>query len=220
MSNSAHPDDDRLAALAEADPDATSDPALAAHVAACDRCGPLVAELGLLRSALAALPDIAPPRPLRLIPPVPEPAARRSGALVWLRRLAAPAMVAGAGIALVGAVGLAGLGAGTAALAAPSADFEAASGSPRAPALGGGAPSPVPVAAGEGSKDTSHSGAPRTQTDAGRQSAAPTASSEGKGVHGLETPSPSQLSLTLLIAGAALFGISAGLFFSLRARAG
>ena len=46
-----------------------------AHLTACDRCRPLVDELSLLRGALAELPDLAPSRPLRLIPPVPAPAA-------------------------------------------------------------------------------------------------------------------------------------------------
>lgn len=112
MQQSTHPDDERLAALAGGDRDAASDRALTAHVAGCDRCRPIVDELAALRSSLALLPDIAPARPLRLIPPVPAPA--RPGALEWLRRLAAPAMAGGAALILVGAVGVSGIAGGLA----------------------------------------------------------------------------------------------------------
>ncbi len=78
MQHSTHPDDERLAAYASADREAVSDRELAAHISSCERCRPIVDELAILRDALAQLPDIAPSRPLRLIPPVAEPAARRS----------------------------------------------------------------------------------------------------------------------------------------------
>jgi hypothetical protein len=107
MTSTFHPDDDRLSALAGADRDATSDRALVEHVSACDRCGPIVDELRLLRSALAGLPDIPPSRPLQLLPPVAEPQTRRARG--WLQRLVAPAIATGAGLVLVGAVGSAGL---------------------------------------------------------------------------------------------------------------
>jgi anti-sigma factor RsiW len=106
-----HPSDEILAALAGDDAEARADQALAAHVASCARCHGLVAELASLRAALSDLPDIAPSRPLQLVPPVPEPAPRK-GWLSNLRGLAAPAMLAGAGLMLVGAVGLGGLVAG------------------------------------------------------------------------------------------------------------
>ena len=69
MLNPNHPDDERLSALASRDDDAVADPELTAHVSTCDRCADLVAELALLRVSLAELPDLAPSRPLRLLPP-------------------------------------------------------------------------------------------------------------------------------------------------------
>jgi hypothetical protein len=104
MQHPTHPDDERLAALAGRDPDATADAALVAHARDCARCGAIVEDLRRLRTALADLPDLPPGRPLQLVPPVAERTAP-GGALGWLRRLAAPAMAAGAGLALVGAVG-------------------------------------------------------------------------------------------------------------------
>jgi anti-sigma factor RsiW len=106
MQYSAHPDDERLAALAGGDPEAAGDGRLAEHAGACDRCAGLVAELRLVRASLAELPDLRPSRPLQLLPPVPAPRVSAGDAFGWLRRLAAPAMTAGAGLALVGAVGL------------------------------------------------------------------------------------------------------------------
>ena len=96
-----HPDDERLSALASRDPDAAADPALTEHLATCDRCAALVADLGALRATLADLPDLRPPRPLRLLPEV-EPAPAAGG---WIRRLFAPVLTAGAALALVGLVG-------------------------------------------------------------------------------------------------------------------
>ncbi|HEX6473638.1 MAG TPA: hypothetical protein VF114_00960 [Candidatus Limnocylindria bacterium] len=106
MQHPTHPDDERLAALAGDDPEVASDAALRAHVDSCDRCGPMVRELGLLRSALAELPDMVPPRPLQLLPPVAEPEAAARGG--WLGRLAAPAMAAGLVLVVVGAIGTSG----------------------------------------------------------------------------------------------------------------
>ena len=63
-----HPHDERLAAYADADIDARADASLVAHISACLRCTGVLDELGALRSALAELPDIAPSRPLRLVP--------------------------------------------------------------------------------------------------------------------------------------------------------
>lgn len=113
MLNSNHPDDERLSALAAADPDASADATLTAHVGGCERCGDVVRELGFLRSALSDLPDIAPPRPLRLLPPVEADAVSGPDRLgQWARRLFAPALTAGAALAMVGVVGTAlpGLG--------------------------------------------------------------------------------------------------------------
>jgi hypothetical protein len=121
MQHESHPHDERLAALAGADPDATDDRSLREHVAGCDRCRAVVDDLSLLRSALAELPDLRPSRPLQLLPPVAEPAVPRGGALGLLRRLSAPALAAGAGLILVGAVGSSGILEGFGGMGAASA---------------------------------------------------------------------------------------------------
>jgi hypothetical protein len=105
MQHQTHPDDERLAALAGGDPEATGDGRLTAHVDDCAQCAALVGELSTLRSALAELPDVPPSRPLVFLPPVVgrESFVDRLGVVV--RRLFAPALTAGAALALVGAVG-------------------------------------------------------------------------------------------------------------------
>lgn len=106
MQHPIHPDPERLAALAGGDPEATADGTLTAHADSCAQCGELLGELHQLRSALSELPDLVPSRPMQLVPPVPAETATAAGSpLGWLRRLAAPVMAAGAGLALVGAVG-------------------------------------------------------------------------------------------------------------------
>lgn len=103
-----HPHDERLSALASRESDATADATLTAHVSSCERCAALVDELAALRAALADLPDLAPSRPLRLIPPVeaaPVSAADRLGG--WARRFFAPVLASGAALALVGTIGTA-----------------------------------------------------------------------------------------------------------------
>ena len=103
-----HPNDERLSALASRETDATADATLTAHVSSCSRCTDLVNELGALRAALADLPDVAPSRPLRLLPPVeaaPAGAADRLGG--WARRFFAPVLASGAALALVGLIGTA-----------------------------------------------------------------------------------------------------------------
>lgn len=106
MMNPNHPDDERLAAFAGADPETTGDASLSEHLASCERCATTVAELRSLRTALAELPDLAPHRPLRLLPPAaaarPGLADRIGGVI---RGIFAPALTAGAALALVGAVG-------------------------------------------------------------------------------------------------------------------
>jgi hypothetical protein len=109
MQHESHPHDERLAALAGADPEATGDRSLREHVAGCDRCRAVVDDLSLLRSALGELPDLRPSRPLQLVPPVAEPAAPRRGPLGLLRRLSAPALAAGLVLILVGTVGSSGI---------------------------------------------------------------------------------------------------------------
>jgi len=102
--NAYHPDDERLAALAGAEPEAAGDGRLSAHVSACRRCRQLVDELREMRAALAELPDIDPPRPLQLLPPAPATHSP-SGWLALLRRLTAPAMAAAVVLIAVGAFG-------------------------------------------------------------------------------------------------------------------
>ena len=147
MQSTRHPDDELLAAYAGGDRDALADASLAAHLASCDRCGPLVDELSILRGALAELPDLAPSRPLRLIPPIAKPAmpaARGS----WLRRLTAPAMAAGAGLVLVGAVGIGASGGAIGffdkAASLDSAHAASASEEGTFPVAGAGSPSLTP----------------------------------------------------------------------------
>lgn len=103
-----HPHDERLSALAARDDDAVADGPLTTHVDACDRCAVVVAELGALRTSLSQLPDLAPDRPLRLLPPVPDAAPTASDRVAsWVRRIFTPALVAGATLAMVGLVGTA-----------------------------------------------------------------------------------------------------------------
>ena len=80
MLHPVHPDDERLAALAGDDPEATGDGPLAEHLAGCERCAGLVADLRSLRAGLAELPDLRPSRPIQLLPPVP---AAPPGLLVY-----------------------------------------------------------------------------------------------------------------------------------------
>ena len=233
MHSSPHPDDERLAAYAGGDRDALDDSSLVSHVATCDRCRPLVDELSFLVSSLAELPDLAPSRPLRLIPPVWDAAPAAAGPRSWLRRLTAPAMAAGAVLFLVGAVGIGATG--FAGLSSKSASFgtdqEAASASDRelGPLAGGGSPSvapddtrgsngfessaqPATMGSGQPGTPTAATPAPRTPQpsvgDGGRNNY------EGGG------SSSEQPWLTLLIAGVGLFGISTALRFSLSPRAG
>jgi hypothetical protein len=106
MPNAAHPDPERLAALAGGDADARADSALLEHVASCDACDRQVTEMSAVRVALAQLPDLAPSRPLQLVPPVTAPSP--SGWRVALRRAFAPVAVAGMVLVLVGGVGATG----------------------------------------------------------------------------------------------------------------
>ena len=103
---SEHPDDERLSAFASGETDATGDSTLAAHVTSCDRCAELVRDLTSLRAALSELPDMAPARRLRLVPPVeadaPAAVDRLGG---WVSRLFGPALALGGTLAFVGLVG-------------------------------------------------------------------------------------------------------------------
>jgi hypothetical protein len=102
-----HPADERLSGLAFDDPDAASDAKLADHVASCERCTDAVGELRALRTSLAELPDLQPPRPLRLLPEVTEEPLADDLAYGWARRFFAPVLTAGVALAMVGLVGTA-----------------------------------------------------------------------------------------------------------------
>lgn len=104
-----HPDDELLAALAAAEPDAAANPSLAAHVAGCERCTSVLADLRTVRAALAELPDVRPSRPLRFLPAVPDaaPSAPRPGWVDLLRRVSSPAMALAVVLIVVGALGTA-----------------------------------------------------------------------------------------------------------------
>jgi hypothetical protein len=229
MQNSPHPDDERLAAYAGGDSDALADSSLGAHLTSCGRCRPMVDELSLLRGALAELPDLAPSRPLRLIPPVAASAAPRS----WLRRLTGPAMAAGAGLVLVGAVGIGASGGmgdlfGAASAGAPQ-EQASASDNRLGPAVGEDSPAPVPGdATGYQRSDeprsevSSPSPSPKAIAPSPTATApSPTATADDTdGTEQIANSSTEQPWLTLLIAGAGLFGISAALRVSLSPRAG
>jgi hypothetical protein len=219
-----HPDDELLAAYAGGDADALGDQALAAHLTACDRCRPLVDELSLLRGALAELPDLAPSRPLRLIPPVPAVPAGGS----WLRRLTAPAMAAGAGLVLVGAIGVGATGAIGGFLGEAASGIFANVGDN----LSGAAPSEregVPAGADSpslapedttGSAGYERSTPPRTAASSPPSTPNASADDGGKAEELNTESSPEQPWLTLLIAGAGIFVISAALRVSISPRAG
>lgn len=104
----AHPDPELLAALAGEDADARADRALVEHVATCAACDRQVSEMAALRAALSQLPDLAPSRPLQLVPPVPEPSPSR-GWRPAIRRAFAPVAVAGLVLVLVGGIGATGV---------------------------------------------------------------------------------------------------------------
>ena len=220
MQNSPHPDDERLAAYAGGDSDALADQPLVSHLTACDRCRPLVDELSLLHAALAELPDLAPSRPLRLIPPVP--AAVPAGGSSWLRRLTAPAMAAGAGLVLVGAIGIGASGALTFfsnAASGPAAQEADASDREYGQVPGAGAPSRAPDDT-RGSAGFESSVEPATMGSSQPAAATPSPDAAEPTDQLTGSPSPEQPWLTLLIAGVGLFGISTVLRFSLSPRAG
>ena len=108
MPHANHPDDEQLAALAAAEPDADADGSRAAHVAGCERCAGIVADLRSLASALGELPDLRPTRPLRFLPPVDAaPSGTGQGWVELLRRVTGPAMGIAAVLILIGALGTA-----------------------------------------------------------------------------------------------------------------
>jgi hypothetical protein len=159
MMNTNHPDDELLAAFAGADPDATGDPAVSEHLASCDRCTATIAELRSLAMALGELPDLAPHRPLRFLPPVGEPRPGFVDRLAGVvRGIFAPALTAGAALALVGAVGTFGPS------VLPSAQSGGAAGQPGEAALNA-EESAAPAAAEDDTRTTAEA-----STDVGAES--------------------------------------------------
>jgi hypothetical protein len=138
-----HPDDERLSALAAGDGEATNDRTLRGHVDACARCGAMVDDLLRLRVALAQLPDIAPPRPLRLLPGVPERSSS-AGLGGFARRLFAPALAVGLLLVLAGGVGT------YADHGIPLFTSAGAGAAPSAEAVDGGAAAPAAAPSGSG----------------------------------------------------------------------
>ncbi len=221
MENDFHPNDERLAAYAAGDADALADRAIVAHLAACDRCRPIVDDLTFLRGALATLPDLAPSRHLRLIPPVREATAPRAGRFEWLRRLAAPAMAAGVGLVLVGAIGGSGvlneLTMNSTDRAVEAASASDAAKGPVAGAAGSVAPGPQTTF---GSGAYGRSEAPRTETHGVNDGNGASPSPAGNLFQPATSAPGEQPWLTLLAAGAGLFGVSAAVRYSLKPRAG
>lgn len=133
-----HPDDELLASFQGGDLVGASASGVRDHISTCQRCAALIEELGTLRVALAELPDVAPPVPLQLIPPVRDVPARQPMGLA-VRRLFAPLMAVGILLAVVGGVGVSGGLAGSLGSAAPARDitagmFQTSGGEPGAPA--------------------------------------------------------------------------------------
>jgi hypothetical protein len=235
MQHDSHPHDERLAALAGADPEATEDRSLRDHVAGCDRCRAVVHDLALLRSALAELPDLRPSRPLQLLPPVAAPVERR-GALGLLRRLSAPALAASAGLILVGAIGssgilegFSGMGAAGAAPAMENVGDNLAGGSPgeatdsRTSAEGylDKGTSPLPLEPGE-STAQALDGTPSPSKEAPAASASPGAPDDGdlSTLQSSDPPNPRLPWLVMLGVGVALAAASILLRFTVQPRAG
>ena len=171
MQHPSHPDDQRLAALAASEPDAVADGPLVTHVAGCPRCAPMVEDLRMLRSALAELPDIPPSRPLRFLPPIPEPTTTRPVWLGVLRGITAPAMAIGVIMILVGAIGTTGIGSLGAGGAAPALTSSGAGAAQASSA-------PVPAIQGAGGKSSGSPSAAASQTAEGQfgRDTGPTAS--------------------------------------------
>lgn len=179
-----HPDEERLSALASHDTDAITDHSLTDHVAGCDRCTDLVRELGALRASLAELPDLAPSRPIQLVPGVEPAHAGADSAESWARRLFAPLITAGAALAFVGLVGTAlpalnGMAAsggaaplGGGAQSAASAPAEAEGGAGEAPSEAAAPTDRAAAPSGDGLRGNSDEGTSEPQASAPPQAVA------------------------------------------------
>ncbi|MDP9243729.1 MAG: hypothetical protein M3O77_01440 [Chloroflexota bacterium] len=217
-----HPDDERLAAFAAGEPDVE----LRIHVQSCVRCRSVVDELTTLRTALAELPDLAPSRPLRLLPEVlePEPSAaeRLAG---WTRRAFMPLLAAGFGLAIVGSVGTAGsifsfsLGSAGAAPAGAPLYRDASVPTPTAAAAAAApgatkTPGEAPAAAGD-----SASGSPQPER-AGSATSSPAPEPAVKAFEQPPTSTPRSLWPMVLFAGVALIVATLLLRWIVQPRAG
>jgi hypothetical protein len=144
-------------------------------------------------------------------------------------------MAAGAGLVVVGAVGMSGVagalnsaGADRGTLEAASASDAAAPGESQIPAPGHAAGSPSPVSPANSLDGSGRSETPSEYSNPDAQSATasprPSAPAASKGEDDntgfTSNPTDEQPWLTLLIAGAAIFGISTVLRFSLAPQAG
>ncbi len=238
MPNDLHPLDERLAAYADNETDALRDRPLGEHLDGCARCRLVLEDLAALRSALAELPDLAPSRPLRLLPPVPAPASRGVRRAGWLRRLTAPVFVAGTGLVLVGAVGASGAFNDfyqAASLAAPernsSADLRATDAPPAAQAsdieYAGGSAAQEPLASSRGSTGGITDGSTGRSPDASPGDLTGAAASPpGKGGDPVTAATDSESVpafpgfVVLLLVGIALVAVAAVMRFALQPRAG
>ena len=134
----------------------------------------------MLRTELADLPDLIPTRQFRFVPAVAAAADATGGLTALVRRLVAPALVAGAALVLVGSLGMAGAPA-TALLGGAAGDAAATDKSNDSNAEGvtaAGAPSTVPAYGVGGSsravESASRAPAPRSEGDqAGRETPTP-----------------------------------------------
>ena len=220
-----HPDEERLAAFAGGEPDVE----LRLHIRDCAHCHSFVDELTMLRAALAELPDLAPSRPLRLLPEVDAPqlsgAERLAG---WTRRAFAPLLAVGFGLAIVGSLGTVGstfnMGSAGAAPAGALYRDAAASG---APAGITGAPGGVePGASGGGAEAAAGRSSSPSAADSASSSpkTAPSATSSPKPARAVfETPpaSPQRpLWPMVLFAGVALIIATLLLRWIVQPRAG
>lgn len=221
-----HPDDERLSAFAADDDGARADAALRAHIDGCERCGSLVNDLGQLRSRLAAMPDLAPPRPIRIVLP---PRSAQGGFAQLVRRLFGPAIAAGATLAVVGAVGLGAVGTGgagsTLTVDAPAAEEGgAALEGAAAPSAGAGEAEPGSGAGSTAATDDMSRAAITPEPEA---SVAPLGADSDPGATtfddgaraGAEGPTPTPW-LPLLLGGIGLVGAALFLRFAVVPRAG
>jgi hypothetical protein len=234
MPNDSHPRDERLAAYADREADALRDRALTEHLAGCARCHLVLEDLAALRAALAELPDIAPSRPLRLIPPVPAPASRGVGRAGLLRRLTAPVFAAGTGLVLIGAVGASGAfngfyqaASGGAPEANSSADLRATDAPPAGQAsdieYAGGSAAQEPLASSRGSTDGSTGRSPDASPGDLTGAAASPPGKSGDPVTAapdLESVTAFPGFLALLLVGIGLIVVAAVMRFALQPRAG